>query len=76
MNPRRWLTSLCLGAIAAETIFFSNNAEYHPYLQSSYAQYLSEGEEFKSYLITDASSEKLREIIAQFIADNELPSPS
>ncbi len=28
-----------------------------------------------SNLITDASSRKLREILDQFIADNELPSP-
>ena len=44
-------------------VYVSNNAEYRPYLQSSYAKYLSEGQEFKSYLITNASSEKLLEII-------------
>ena len=54
-------------------VYVSNNAEYRPYLQSSYAKYLSEEQEFKSYLITNASSKKLLEIIEKFIADYDLP---
>ena len=55
-------------------VYVSKNADYRPYLQSSYANYLSEGKEFKSYLITDASSKKLLEIIEKFIADYDLPA--
>lgn len=46
---------------------------YRPYLQSAYSAYLSQGQEFKAYLITKASSAQLTQIIQQFIAENPLP---
>ena len=45
-----------------------DNEDYRPYLQSGYADYLSQGQEFKAFLITNASTEGLEEAIAQFKA--------
>lgn len=47
-----------------------NNEDYRPYLQSAYADYLSQGQEFKNFLITNASTKGLEEAIAQFKAQN------
>ena len=47
-------------------VYIANNADYRPYLQPSYAAYLSEGEEFKAYVITGASSENLTQAIEQW----------
>ena len=47
-------------------VHVANNADYRPYMQSSYLKYLSEGQEFKTYLISNASSEKLNQAIEQF----------
>ena len=44
------------------------NEDYRPYLQSAYAAYLSQGQEFKNFLITHASAEGLEEAIARFKA--------
>ena len=46
------------------------NEDYRPYLQSAYADYLSQGQEFKNFLITNASTKGLEEAIAQFKAQN------
>ncbi len=46
--------------------YVANNEEYFPFLQSSYLQYLSQGQEFKTYLISEASSDKLVEAIEKF----------
>jgi predicted dienelactone hydrolase len=46
------------------------NPDYLIYLQSSYADYLSQGQKFKVFLITNASSEGLEEAIARFKAQN------
>ncbi len=51
-------------------VYINEDDNYHPYLQSSYADYLSEGQEFKTTLITKTSAAKLSEIFEQFIADN------
>ncbi len=57
-------------ATAIEIPFFelyvNKNEQFRPYLQSSYAEYLSQGEEFKLDFISQASSDKLAEIIAEF----------
>ncbi len=47
-------------------VYVANNEDYLPYMQSSYLEYLSEGQKFKTYLISGASSEKLVEAIEQF----------
>jgi predicted dienelactone hydrolase len=43
-----------------------NSATYRPYLQSEYAAYLSQGEEFKLSLISGASSSQLSQSIDTF----------
>lgn len=57
-------------ATAIEIPFFefyiNKNEQFRPYLQSAYAEYLSQGEEFKLDFISQASSGKLAEIIAEF----------
>ncbi len=47
--------------------YVANNEDYLPFIQSSYLEYLSQGQEFKTYLISRASSEQLVEAIEQFI---------
>ncbi|MDJ0900636.1 MAG: alpha/beta hydrolase [Xenococcus sp. MO_188.B8] len=47
-----------------------NNEDFLPYLQSAYAEYLSQGEEFKNFLITNASTKGLEEAIARFLAQH------
>lgn len=44
------------------------NEDFNPYLQSAYAQYLSQGQEFKTFLITNTSTESLVESIVKFKA--------
>lgn len=48
----------------------SQNQDYQPFIQSfsAYSQYLSQGQEFKIYLISDKSSQALVSIIQQFRA--------
>ena len=53
-------------------VYVANNEDYLPFMQSSYLEYLSEGQEFKTYLITEASSEKLLDAIKQFRRDEGL----
>ena len=48
--------------------YIARNEDYLPYLQSSYAQYLSE-EPFPIDLIGDSSVELLQQVIADFIAE-------
>ncbi|MDJ0902809.1 MAG: alpha/beta hydrolase [Xenococcus sp. MO_188.B8] len=60
-------------------VYIANNDDYRPYLQPSYAAYLSEGEEFKAYMITGASSDNLTQAIEQWkkehdVADSETSS--
>ena len=47
-------------------VYVANNEDFLPFMQSSYLQYLSEGQEFKTYLISRDSSEKLLETMDQF----------
>jgi hypothetical protein len=49
-------------------VYLLDNEDYRPYLQSAYADYLSQGQEFKNFLITNASIEGLEKAIAQFKA--------
>ncbi|PZV17414.1 MAG: dienelactone hydrolase [Pseudanabaena sp.] len=52
--------------------YLDNPEVYKPYLQSAYSVYLSQGEQFKMFLITSASSEKLSQAIADFKRQNNL----
>ena len=51
--------------------YIANNADYLPYLQSSYAQYISE-EPFPIYLIGTPSVEELKQAIEDFRNEEEL----
>ncbi|MGK7897090.1 MAG: alpha/beta hydrolase [Xenococcus sp. (in: cyanobacteria)] len=53
-------------------VYIANNDDYRPYLQPSYASYLSEEEEFKAYMITGASTENLIQAIEQWKEDRGL----
>ena len=55
-------------------VYIANNDDYRPYLQPSYAAYLSEGEEFKAYMITGASSDNLTQVIEQWKKDSGVGS--
>ncbi len=56
-NYRDSLTTAFFGT------YIDKREDYKPYLQSAYAAYLSQGEEFKVFLISAASSEKLAQAI-------------
>ena len=47
-------------------VHLRENESFRPYLQSAYAEYLSQGEEFKAFLITHDSLEGLKKAIALF----------
>lgn len=49
----------------------AQNPDYQVYLQSQYAQYLSEGQEFKTNLITKASAPSLKASFQEFIRQNQ-----
>lgn len=46
--------------------YIDKREDYRPYLQSAYAAYLSQGEEFKLFLISAASADKLSQTIDDF----------
>ena len=54
-------------------VHISDNKDYEPYLQSAYAVYLSEGEDFKTDLITKASAQELKQVIDKFIEEKNIP---
>ena len=62
--------------LAFSEVYVANNEDFRPFMQSSYLEYLSEGQEFKTFLITEASSEKLVEAIDQFNRDEGLKEES
>ncbi len=47
-------------------VHLRENESFRPYLQSAYAEHLSQGEEFKAFLITHDSLEGLEKAIAKF----------
>ncbi|MDY7023234.1 MAG: dienelactone hydrolase, partial [Cyanobacteriota bacterium] len=59
-------------SLAFFEVYIANNTEYRPYLNPGYAAYLSQGQRFKTYVITGASTEKLTEVINQFIIKNNI----
>jgi predicted dienelactone hydrolase len=52
--------------VAFFEVYLTNNSEYRPFLQSQYAIYLSQDQEFGFHLITAASSGKLEESLVEF----------
>lgn len=44
-----------------------DNEDFLPFMQSAYAEYLSQGKEFKNFLITNASTKSLEEAITRFL---------
>ncbi len=57
---------------AFSQVYLSQNKDYLPYLNASYAQYLSKGDKFKLGFISAASSEKLSQQIESFKAANNI----
>lgn len=53
-------------------VYIANNPEYRAYLHPAYAAYLSQGQEFKMYLITKTSAEALTEAINRFITEKQI----
>lgn len=51
-------------------VHLRNEEDYRVFLQSSYAQYLSQGQEFKTFLITSQFLPELRDKYKQFLMDN------
>ncbi|MEL4897124.1 alpha/beta hydrolase [Crocosphaera sp. Alani8] len=56
-------------------VYVKNNSEYDSFLQSAYANYISQGQEFKTHLITEKSSDELNQSIDDFIRDNNIVVP-
>jgi len=52
--------------LAFAEVYVANDLNYLPYLQSSYLEYLSQEQEFKTYLISGDSSDSLEDAIADF----------
>ena len=58
--------------VAFSEVYVARDAAYRPYLQPAYLDYLSRGERFHAFLITQASSDRLRQEIEGFKAENNL----
>lgn len=66
--PKQTLIGSYVDAISVAffEVYIGKNDSYRPYLQSSYAEYLSQNEEFKLDFISGASDEKLEAAIEEF----------
>ncbi|BFM39249.1 alpha/beta hydrolase [Synechocystis sp. LKSZ1] len=51
-------------------VYINQNEKFRPYLQSAYAEYLSQGEQFKLDFISQASVQKLIDAIKKFKQEN------
>ena len=58
--------------LAFYEVHIAQNSDYLPYLNPSYSAYLSEGEKFKAFMITGASTDELVEAITKFKQENQL----
>ncbi|MGK7930715.1 MAG: alpha/beta hydrolase [Microcystaceae cyanobacterium] len=58
--------------VAFFEVHIAKNEDYLPYLSPAYAEYLSQGEEFKAYMITEQSSAELIEAINNFKREHGL----
>ncbi|BAQ60636.1 probable lipoprotein signal peptide [Geminocystis sp. NIES-3708] len=71
--PQDLISSYVKGiTLAFFEVHLNNNQNYRPYLQSSYAEYLSENKEFKLSFITSNSSDKLKTEIDKFRRENNI----
>ncbi|MEL7038688.1 MAG: alpha/beta hydrolase [Cyanobacteria bacterium J06592_8] len=61
-------------SLAFFEVYIANNTEYRSYLNPGYAAYLSQGQKFKTYVITGASTEQLAKAINQFIIEKKIDS--
>ncbi len=61
-------------SLAFTEVYIAQNKDFLPYLQSSYAEYLSQGQEFNLYFISGASDSKVVDAIKQFKQQNDLES--
>ncbi len=52
-------------------VHLRNQKDYKNYLKSSYAEYLSQGQDFKTYVITDKSAPALKQKYDEFIEQNQ-----
>ncbi|WP_330202454.1 alpha/beta hydrolase [Cyanobacterium sp. Dongsha4] len=59
-------------SLAFFEIYLNDNQDYAPYLQSSYAQYLSENQDYKLDFITLTSVDKLKDAIERFKEENNI----
>ncbi|MBL1210883.1 chlorophyllase/cutinase-like alpha/beta fold protein, partial [Geminocystis sp. GBBB08] len=57
-------------SIAFFEVHLNNNKNYSPYLESAYAEYLSQNQKFKLDFITEASSDKLEAKFQEFKLKN------
>ena len=57
-------------SLAFFEVYIRKNPSYKPFLQAAYSQYLSQGQEFRCFLITRASSAALEQLIKDFVAQN------
>ncbi|MGA7933135.1 MAG: alpha/beta hydrolase [Kovacikia sp.] len=65
--------------VAFFEVHLVGNPDYHPYLQSGYAHYLSQNQRFKLFLITAASDPALKRAIGEWLSKNppvQLPEDS
>lgn len=58
--------------LAFYEVYIAKNSDYRPYLDPDYSAYLSEKQEFKSFLITGKSTDELVEAITKFKQENQL----
>ena len=73
LPPPKLLTDYSRAMILAFfEVHIAKNSEFLPYLNPAYAAYLSEGQEFKAFMITGASTRELVEAIAKFKQERQL----
>lgn len=59
-------------AVAFFQVYVAKDEQYRPYLNPAYAAYLSEGQEFKAFMITQESVDVLDQAINQHVENLEL----
>jgi predicted dienelactone hydrolase len=62
--------------LAFYEVYIGQNSDYLPYLNPAYAAYLSKGQEFQAFMITEASTAELVEAITKFKEENQLGTTS
>ncbi|ELR98329.1 alpha/beta hydrolase [Gloeocapsa sp. PCC 73106] len=62
-------------SLAFFEVHIRQNEEFLPYLQSAYAQYLSQNQRFKLSFVTEASSEQVRAMAEEFRREHKIKIP-